>query len=112
VEALRGPQDCVTEMVAEFKRRRDAIVAGLNSVPGFRCPLPAGAFYVFANVEGTGMTSKAVADLLLQEAGVAGLNGGGFGKHGEGYLRFSYVNSLANIVEAVERIRKVAERWA
>jgi len=111
VTALTGPQGCVDEMVAEFKRRRDAIVAGLNSVPGFRCPKPAGAFYAFANVEGTGMTSKAVADLLLQEAGVACLNGGGFGKHGEGYVRFSYVNSLANIQDAVERIKKLSARW-
>ena len=108
IAALEGPQDCVDTMVAEFRRRRDAIVAGLNSVPGFRCPVPDGAFYVFPNVEGTGMGSKQVADLLLQEAGVACLNGGGFGQHGQGYVRFSYANSMENILEAVERIRSVS----
>jgi aspartate/methionine/tyrosine aminotransferase len=112
VAALTGPQDCVDVMVAEFKRRRDAIHAGLNQIPGFRCSLPAGAFYAFPNVEGTGLPSKEVADILLQEAGVACLNGGGFGKHGEGFVRFSYVNSLANIQEALDRIHKVSSRWA
>ena len=110
--ALEGPQDCVTSMVAEFKRRRDAIVKGLNDIPGFRCPLPAGAFYAFPNVTGTGIPSKELADILLQEAGVACLNGGSFGKHGDGYIRFSYANSLPNIIEAIERIRKASARWA
>ncbi len=112
IAALEGPQDAVTAMVAEFRRRRDAICKGLNEIPGFRCPVPAGAFYVFPNVVGTGMASKALADLLLYEAGVACLDGGCFGAFGEGYLRFSYANSLANIMEAVERIRKISERWA
>jgi aspartate/methionine/tyrosine aminotransferase len=92
-------------MVTEFKKRRDAIVKGLNEVPGFRCQLPAGAFYAFPNVTGTGIPSKELADILLNEAGVACLNGAGFGKYGEGYIRFSYANSLENILEAVERIR-------
>jgi aspartate aminotransferase len=112
IAALTGPQDAVTEMVAEFRRRRDAIVDGLNQIPGFRCVLPAGAFYAFPNVSGTGMPSKELADLLLNEAGVACLNGGAFGAHGEGYLRFSYANSLANIQEALSRIQKASERWA
>jgi aspartate aminotransferase len=112
IAALEGPQDCVTAMVAEFRRRRDAIVEGLNRIPGFRCTLPAGAFYAFPNVTGTGMPSKDLADLLLNDAGVAALNGTAFGQHGDGYLRFSYANSLANILEAIERIRKLAERWA
>ena len=112
VTAITGPQGCVVEMVAEFKRRRDAIVAGLNSIPGFRCPVPAGAFYAFANVEGTGIASKAMAEMLLQEAGVACLNGAGFGQHGNGYVRFSYVNSLANIQDAVERIKKLSGKWS
>jgi aspartate/methionine/tyrosine aminotransferase len=99
-------------MVAEFRRRRDAIVAGLNGIPGFRCTLPAGAFYAFPNVTGTGMPSKDLADLLLDDAGVASLNGGAFGQHGDGYLRFSYANSLPNILEAIERIRTIAHRWA
>ncbi len=112
IAALEGPQDAVTAMVAEFRRRRDAICKGLNQIPGFRCPVPAGAFYVFPNVAGTGMASKALADLLLYEAGVACLDGGCFGAFGDGYLRFSYANSLANITEAVERIRKISERWS
>ena len=103
--ALRGK-------TAEFRRRRDAICTGLSEVPGFRCRVPAGAFYAFANVTGTGMESSAVADLILDEAGVAGVNGGCFGEYGEGYVRFSYANSLSNIMEAIERIKKVSVRWA
>jgi aspartate/methionine/tyrosine aminotransferase len=109
--ALEGPQDCVRAMVTEFRRRRDVMVRGLNEIPGIRCSLPAGAFYAFPNVTGTGMSSKALADLLLNEAGVACLWGTAFGQHGDGYLRFSYANSMANIVEAIERIRRIAHRW-
>jgi aspartate/methionine/tyrosine aminotransferase len=112
IAAITGPQVCVTEMVAEFRRRRDAICSGLNEVPGFRCPVPGGAFYAFANVTGTGMDSKELADHLLYEAGVSCLNGGCFGQYGEGYIRFSYANSLANLEEAVRRIKSVAHRWA
>jgi aspartate aminotransferase len=112
IAALTGPQDAVTAMVAEFRRRRDVIVNGLNQIPGFRCVLPAGAFYAFPNVSRTGMASKELADLLLNEAGVACLSGGAFGAHGEGYLRFSYANSLPNIEEALSRIHKASERWA
>jgi aspartate aminotransferase len=112
VAALTGPQDDVDKMVAEFKKRRDAIVKGLNSIPGFRCIVPAGAFYAFPNVQGTGMSSKDLADLLLNEAGVACLNGAAFGKYGDGYIRFSYANSLENILDAIERIRKVSAKWA
>ncbi len=111
IEALEGPQDAVDAMVAEFKRRRDAVVKGLNTIPGFRCPVPAGAFYVFPNVEGTGIGSKELADYLLYEGGVACLDGQCFGAEGRGYLRFSYANSLENILEAVERIRKVSTKW-
>ncbi len=103
--ALTGPQDAVHSMVAEFRRRRDAFCARLNQIPGIRCPLPGGAFYAFANVEGTGMSSKDFADYLLTDAGVASLNGGSFGQYGEGFVRFSYANSLANLMEAVERIK-------
>jgi len=102
--ALRGPQDAVGAMVAEFRRRRDAFCAGLNGLPGFRCALPGGAFYAFPNVQGTGIGSKELAGRLLQEAGVACLDGGSFGAYGDGYLRFSYVNSYENLMEAVERI--------
>jgi aspartate aminotransferase len=109
--AITGPQDSVREMVAEFRRRRDAICAGLTEVPGFRCAVPGGAFYAFANVQATGMSSKDLADFLLQEAGVACLNGGAFGAYGEGYLRFSYANSLPNLMEAVDRIKRAAVNW-
>jgi aspartate aminotransferase len=112
IEALEGPQDAVDTMVKEFKRRRDAIVKALNTIPGFRCPVPAGAFYVFPNVQGTGMDSKDLADYLLYEGGVACLDGKCFGAEGDGYLRFSYANSLENILDAVERIRKVSGKWA
>jgi aspartate/methionine/tyrosine aminotransferase len=112
IAALEGPQDCVDQMAAEFRRRRDAICAGLNTIPGFRCPLPSGAFYAFANVEGTGIGSKELSDYLLNEAGVACLNGGAFGPHGDGYIRFSYANSLPNLMEAVERIRNASARWS
>ena len=112
IAALTGPQDDVVRMVREFHRRRDAFCRGLNKVPGFRCALPGGAFYLFPNVSGTGMDSKELADYLLEEAGVSCLDGGCFGAHGKGYLRFSYANSMANLMEAVERIKKVAPRWA
>jgi aspartate/methionine/tyrosine aminotransferase len=111
IAALRGPQECVDQMVAEFQRRRDAICKGLNEVPGFRCAVPGGAFYAFANVTGTGLPSKEVADMLLYDAGVSCLNGGCFGAYGEGYVRFSYANSLENIEDAVRRIKKLAHRW-
>ncbi len=91
-------------MVAEFKRRRDMFCAGLNSLPGFRCNIPEGAFYVFPNITGTGMKSKEFADALLAETGVAGLSGTAFGAFGEGFLRFSIANSYENLERAVERI--------
>jgi aspartate aminotransferase len=112
IAALEGPQDCVTAMVSEFRKRRDAIVKGLNSIPGFRCALPAGAFYAFPNITGTKMATKALADLLLTDAGVACLDGKAFGQHGDGHLRFSYANSLPNILEAIERIKNLSHRWA
>jgi aspartate/methionine/tyrosine aminotransferase len=110
--ALEGPQDAVDAMVREFKNRRDAMVQALNTIPGFRCSLPAGAFYAFPNVTGTKMSSKDLADFLLTEAGVACLSGTAFGQHGDGFLRFSYANSLANIREAIDRIKKVSGKWA
>ncbi len=106
IAALEGPQDATQDMVAAFRARRDLIVEGLNQITGFRCAWPAGAFYVFPNVQGTGMSSKQVADYLLQTAGVAALNGGGFGRYGEGYLRFSYANSIENINRALDRIEQ------
>ena len=106
VEALMGPQDEVVRMVEEFKRRRDTIVDGLNAIPGIKCHKPLGAFYVFPNITGTGRSSRDLADFLLNEGGVACLSGTAFGKHGEGYLRFSYANSIPNINKALERIAK------
>jgi len=105
IAALEGPQDDADRMVAEFRRRRDAFCAGLNSLPGFQCPIPEGAFYVFPNIARTGRSSKDLADALLTEAGVACLGGGAFGEYGEGYLRFSIANSFENLMAAVERIR-------
>ena len=110
--ALEGPQDSVDAMVQEFKKRRNAMVQALNTIPGFRCSLPAGAFYAFPNVTGTKMPSKDLADFLLSEAGVACLNGTAFGQHGDGFLRFSYANSLGNIMEAIDRIKKVSAKWS
>ena len=105
--ALTGPQDAVTEMVAEFDRRRQIIVARLNALPGVRCADAAGAFYVFPNIEGTGMTSMAAQDRFLDEAGVATVAGTSFGKWGEGFVRFSYANSVENIERAMDRIGRL-----
>jgi aspartate/methionine/tyrosine aminotransferase len=108
VEAVRGDQQSVTRMCAEFKQRRDRFVEGINKIRGFSAQVPAGAFYVFPNIRETGMNSKRLADDLLQEAGVACLAGTAFGEFGEGYLRFSIANSLDNLEKALERI----ENWA
>jgi aspartate aminotransferase len=110
--ALAGPQDEVDRMVGEFRRRRDAMVAGLEAIPGFRCAVPEGAFYAFPDIRGTGLASRDLADLLLEEAGVACLSGTAFGRLGEGFLRFSYANSLEQIEAALGRIRACSERWA
>jgi aspartate aminotransferase len=106
IAALNGPQDDVAKMVEEFRRRRDAFCAALNTLPGFRCPIPGGAFYAFPNIQGTGWKSKELADALLQKAGVACLSGTAFGAYGDGYLRFSIANSYEKLMDAVERIRK------
>jgi aspartate/methionine/tyrosine aminotransferase len=110
VEALRGPQESVTKMCTEFKRRRDVMVAGLNKIDGFSCRLPKGAFYVFPNITKTGWPSKKLADALLEDAGVAGLSGTAFGKFGEGYLRFSVANSIENIEKALDRVSAWAKK--
>ena len=105
--ALHGPQDAVDRMLEEFRARRDLIVAGLDDVPGVECISPAGAFYAFPNVSGTGRSATELADLLLEEAGVACLSGTAFGRHGEGHLRLSYANSRENISRALDRIHEV-----
>jgi aspartate/methionine/tyrosine aminotransferase len=106
IEALRGPQNSVKVMTAEFKKRRDVIVKGLNALPGVSCRIPNAAFYVFPNITATGMKSQALADALLNEAGVACLPGTSFGALGEGYLRFSYANSIDNIEDALAAMKK------
>jgi aspartate/methionine/tyrosine aminotransferase len=105
IAALQGPEDGIKNMVAEFQRRRDAFCAGLNSIPGFRCSIPGGAFYAFPNITGTGFSSDALADALLEKAGVACLSGTAFGKFGEGYLRFSIANSYEKLMDAVQRTK-------
>ncbi|HLD29143.1 MAG TPA: pyridoxal phosphate-dependent aminotransferase, partial [bacterium] len=110
IEALEGPQDDVKKMVAEFRKRRDVIVNGLNEIEGFHCPMPKGAFYVFPNVEKTGIKSKELEQLLLEQAGVASLSGAAFGMFGEGFLRFSYANSVGNIQKALDRIKKFIKK--
>ncbi|HSF05303.1 MAG TPA: pyridoxal phosphate-dependent aminotransferase [Methylomirabilota bacterium] len=109
IAALQGDQTPTARMVAEFKRRRDLIVDGLNRLPGVRCARPRGAFYVFPNITGTRRTSAEVAERLLNEAGVAALAGTAFGQYGEGYLRFSYANSEANLRAALDRMRPIFE---
>ena len=104
VEAMDGPQDAANEIVAEFERRRDLIVDGLNAIPGIRCPMPRGAFYAFPSIEGTGMSSREFADGLLQEQAVACLAGESFGRYGAGCVRFSFANSAENIEKALERM--------
>lgn len=104
IEALKGPQDAVDKMVAEFQKRRDIVVQGLNNIKGISCKKPDGAFYVFPNVRETGMDSQKLANLLMEEAGVAVLSGTSFGAHGDGYLRLSYANSVENIKKALDKI--------
>ena len=102
LEALRGPQEPVEAVVAEYRRRRDRLVAGLNAIPGMHCRLPQGAFYVFPNIKAFGKKSDWLADYLLEEAGVAVLPGTSFGPGGEGYLRLCFANSMENIEKALE----------
>lgn len=109
VEAIRGDQAPVERMRNEFERRSRFFVDGLNLIRGFRCRMPRGAFYVFPNIQATGWASKALADALLDQAGVAALSGTAFGRFGEGYLRFSVANSQANLEEALRRIAAWAQ---
>ncbi|MDD4477279.1 MAG: pyridoxal phosphate-dependent aminotransferase [Patescibacteria group bacterium] len=107
IAALKGNQSETTRMTKIYKKRRDLLVDGLNEIPGISCLKNEGAFYVFPNITKTGMTSKQFTDFLLDKAKVAILSGTDFGKYGEGYVRLSYANSIKNIEEAVERIKKV-----
>ena len=110
VEALRGPQSEAKRFVEEFRKRREVIVNGLNNIKGMTCKKPRGAFYVFPNVRSFGRDSKELADLILQEAGVAVLSGTSFGSYGEGYLRLSFANSVENIKKAMERISESTKK--
>jgi aspartate/methionine/tyrosine aminotransferase len=96
--------------VEEFRRRRDVLVDGLNRLPGIRCQRPQGAFYAFANIQELGMSSREFAEMMLQEAGVACLSGTAFGEYGEGFVRFSYANSVENIQEALHRMEQLLAR--
>jgi aspartate/methionine/tyrosine aminotransferase len=110
IAALKGPQDEAKKMVAEFQKRRDVIVDGLNKINGVSCLKPKGAFYVFPNVTRLPQSSSQLETYLLEEAGVAALSGTAFGKMGEGYLRFSYANSIANLQTALARIKAAVEK--
>ena len=109
VAALTGPQDDVDAMLVEFRARRDLVVDGLNAIPGIECHRPVGAFYVFPSIAGTGLSGAALAERLLQEAGVCVLPGSAFGGLGDEYIRISYANSRANLTEALGRIRALVE---
>jgi len=108
--ALTGPQDAVDDMVAAFAKRRRVIVDGLNALPGVRCAEPGGAFYAFPNIEGTGMDAKSLQTRLLEDAGVAVVAGTSFGALGEGFVRFSYAASMAQIEDALGRMEKLLTR--
>ncbi len=109
MEAITGPQDEVRRMVAEFKKRRDVIVEGLNRIAGISCLRPKGAFYVFPNIKEIGFDGKQFANFLLEKFGVAALSGTAFGKFGNGYLRLSYANSIDNIEKALDRIEQAVK---
>ncbi len=110
IAALEGDQGVIGEMMVEFRKRRDLIVNGLNSLPGVSCVTPQGAFYAFPNISGTGMTSEGFGDFMLEKAGVATCPGIYFGEHGEGFSRLSYATSLSEIEEAIERMREALEK--
>jgi aspartate/methionine/tyrosine aminotransferase len=112
LEALRDSTGAVETMVAEYRRRRDMFVAGLNRIPGFRCQSPGGAFYAWVNVADTGLSAEEVQKLLLEEAGVAGIAGAAFGANGSDYLRFSLVSAQNLLESALERMQRVSTRWS
>ena len=111
VEALRDSTSAVEAMVAEYRKRRDVFVAGLNRIPGFRCLPPGGAFYAWVNIKDTGLSAEEVQTILLEEAGVAGIAGAAFGSSGKSFLRFSLVSARHLLEDALERIERVSVRW-
>jgi len=110
IAALRGPQDFVRKMRDEYRKRREVIVKGLNSIEGFECTKPAGAFYAFPSIKKLGVSSLNLCEFLLREAGVAAVQGSGFGPHGEGHVRFSYATSLDNIKKAINRTKEAVKK--
>jgi aspartate aminotransferase len=111
IEALRDSTNAVEAMVAEYQKRRDQFVAGLNQIPGFRCQTPDGAFYAWVNIADTGLSAEEVQKLLLEEAGVAGIAGAAFGPGGKNYVRFSLVSARRLLEEALDRIQRVSVHW-
>ncbi len=111
IEALRDSTNAVDAMVAEYRKRRDQFVAGLNQIPGFRCQAPDGAFYAWVNIEETGLSAEEVQKLLLEKAGVAGIAGAAFGLGGKNYLRFSLVSARKLLEQALERVQRVSMHW-
>jgi aspartate/methionine/tyrosine aminotransferase len=111
IEALRDSTNSVDAMVAEYHKRRDLFVAGLNRIPGFRCQAPEGAFYAWVNIEDTGLSAEEVQKLLLEETGVAGIAGAAFGAGGRNYLRFSLVSAGNLLDEALERMQRASVHW-
>jgi aspartate aminotransferase len=111
IEALRDSTDAVDAMVAEYRKRREQFVTGLNRIPGFRCQPPEGAFYAWVNIKDTGLSALELASTLLEEAGVAAIAGAAFGSAGKNYLRFSLVSARSLLEEALDRIERVSMRW-
>lgn len=109
-EAIRGPQDAVYKMMDEYKKRRNVLVAGLNEVKGFTCQNPGGAFYVFPNITGTGLTDVEVCEQLMDKAGVVTVPGSCFGEHGTGHIRLCYATDMDSIISAVKRIKQWADK--
>ena len=110
IEAIRGPQDAVYKMMGEYERRRDILVAGLNEVKGFSCQKPGGAFYVFPNITGTGLTDIEVCEQLMDKAGVVTVPGSCFGEHGSGHIRLCYATDRDSIMSAIKRIKQWADK--
>jgi aspartate/methionine/tyrosine aminotransferase len=111
IEALRDSTGAVDAMVAEYRKRREVFVAGLNQIPGFRCQSPQGAFYAWVNIEDTGLSAEEVQTILLEEAGVAGIAGATFGSFGKNYLRFSLVSARNLLEAALDRMQRVSLHW-
>jgi aspartate/methionine/tyrosine aminotransferase len=111
IEALRDSTDAVDAMTAEYRKRRDLFVAGLNKIPGFRCQSPDGAFYAWVNIEDTGSSAEEIQKLLLEEAGVAAIAGAAFGAEGKNFLRFSLVSARNLLEEALDRMNRISVKW-